>query len=124
MQAHGAARHAEEANAMFDNFGGIDHFVATMRTMMPPNYHLDPADVNSPAYASTFPEYFQVGSTATTAFVDVTQVKGHLALLGAFASLRTTVEDLVQARHPVWLAQMPEEPERRWTWFAGRAVER
>jgi hypothetical protein len=71
-----------------------------------------------------FPSSFQVGMWSTQALVNTSNVIGHLTLLRAFSTLRSTVDGLEQNRMRVWLDQMPEDKDRRWTWFVGRAVER
>jgi hypothetical protein len=76
-----------------------------------------------PAYA--FPETFAIGTKRTSAaLVDSAQLKGHLALLHAFAELRKQVDGLdkhAQTEHQVLI---PDDKERRWAWFVGLAVER
>ncbi|KAG5638382.1 hypothetical protein H0H81_000278 [Sphagnurus paluster] len=68
---------------------------------------------------------YRVGRYPTSPLVEVPQVKGHLALLRAFADLRTTVEGLDQGMvSTAALTHMPEDKELRWIWFVGRAVER
>ena len=51
--------------------------------------------------------------------MNISQLKGHLVLLHAFAELKRQVEGL-QERIP----EMPADLERRWAWFIALAVER
>ncbi|KAG5647730.1 hypothetical protein DXG03_008453 [Asterophora parasitica] len=67
---------------------------------------------------------YRINGYPTSPLVEVSQLKGHLALLRHFAALRTTVDGLKQSEMSVWHDQMPEDRELRWTWFVGRAVER
>ncbi|KAF8079297.1 hypothetical protein FPV67DRAFT_109524 [Lyophyllum atratum] len=71
-----------------------------------------------------FAGIFRVGGFLTSPLVEIPQLKGHLALLRAFASLRSTVEALKHGNTMACLDQMPADKELRWTWFVGRAVER
>ncbi|KAF9461936.1 hypothetical protein BDZ94DRAFT_769324 [Collybia nuda] len=71
-----------------------------------------------------FPSHFQIGMWSTEALVNVSNVKSHLVLLHAFATLRLMVDSLEQSSMPVWLDKMPEDKGKRWAWFIGRAVER
>lgn len=80
-------------------------------------------DLSSPP-GYNFPSRFRVGMWTTEALVNTSNVKGHLTLLQAFASLRSTVDGLEPNSMGVWLDQMPEDKDKRWTWFVGRAVER
>ncbi|TFY63748.1 hypothetical protein EVJ58_g3067 [Rhodofomes roseus] len=76
---------------------------------------------------TTFPPAFLIGpNTITTPLVGLDYVKGHLRLLGAFATLSKRVqlcpeEDLPQLARG--LDSIPEAP-RRWAWFVYLAVER
>jgi hypothetical protein len=93
----------------------------------PPSYTAQPSsnfgdsDVPPPAY--TFPTTFNIGSKNAPALVHTTQLKGHLALLHAFAALRSQVEGLNETDE-MKQVQMPASKERRWSWFLGLAVER
>lgn len=78
----------------------------------------------APPPGYNFPSRFRVGMWTTEALVNTSNVKGHLMLLQAFASLRLTVDGLEPNSMAVWLDQMPEDKDKRWTWFVGRAVER
>ncbi|RDB24427.1 hypothetical protein Hypma_008478 [Hypsizygus marmoreus] len=71
-----------------------------------------------------YPELFHVGRWPTSPLIDVAQLKGHLTLLREFASLKSTVDALEHNAGKACLDQMPEEKDRRWAWFIGRAVER
>ncbi|KAJ6555800.1 hypothetical protein B0H19DRAFT_1151153 [Mycena capillaripes] len=66
------------------------------------------------------PTAFTIGCHTTGPFVRTQQLKEHLALLHAFADLKTKVEALADGE----IAQMPSDTERRWAWFVGLAVER
>jgi hypothetical protein len=97
-------------------------------TDAPPSYTAQPSanvqdsDVPPPAY--TFPTTFRIGSLRTASpLVHTAQLKGHLALLHAFATLRSQVEGLSETDE-LKRAQMPASKERRWSWFVGLAVER
>ena len=72
-------------------------------------------DTPPPPY--TFPTTFLVGKKRTEPFVTKEQLKGHLALLREFASLRSQI-DVLDA------GTMLENKEKRWAWFVGLAVER
>lgn len=76
------------------------------------------------AYA--FPSTYDIGSKCTNApLVDSAQIKGHLALLHAFAELRKQVDALDEHVRVMLLNPlMPYDKERRWGWFVGLAVER
>lgn len=68
----------------------------------------------------TFPTRFKVGGAFTDGLlVNIEQIKGHLALLNAFSNLKTQVEGLALEN-----SYMSRDPERRWAWFVGLAVER
>lgn len=56
--------------------------------------------------------------------VTIDQLKAHLTLLGAFKSLRTTVQ--TQSAEELILPPVVERMDvnKRWTWFVGLAVER
>ncbi|KAK6993012.1 hypothetical protein R3P38DRAFT_2738590, partial [Favolaschia claudopus] len=71
-----------------------------------------------PVYSS--PHTFPIGRCAVDPFVTVAQIKGHLALLHAFADLKTSVE----ANNFAEVPHVPTEKEQRWAWFVGLAVER
>lgn len=82
-----------------------------------------------PSYTSppyTPPSTYTIGPYRTAPLLTPSQLKGHLALLGAFSELKTTVEDLKNPtdseskRFPF----LPAKKERKWTWFVGLAVER
>ncbi|KAJ2912588.1 hypothetical protein MD484_g7833, partial [Candolleomyces efflorescens] len=75
-------------------------------------------DASLPGY--TFPTRFKVGGVFTDGLlVNIEQIKGHLALLDAFSNLKTQVEGL-----ELESSYMSKDPERRWAWFVGLAVER
>jgi hypothetical protein len=75
--------------------------------------------------ATVFPGMFSIGSRRTVPFVDVGQVKGHLALLNQFVQLRSQVDELGDDEGSKdRLPQMPEDKNERWRWFVGLAVER
>ncbi|KAF8816814.1 hypothetical protein BYT27DRAFT_7333232 [Phlegmacium glaucopus] len=66
------------------------------------------------------PTQFKIGFEGTQEpLVNISQVKGHLALLHAFAELKKQVEGLQEA-----IPHMPADLERRWAWFVALAVER
>lgn len=68
----------------------------------------------------TPPTQFTIGSSKTTApLVSIPQIKGHLALLHAFAELRKRVESTEFS-----LFNIPKEADRKWAWFVALAVER
>ncbi|KIM61444.1 hypothetical protein SCLCIDRAFT_16109 [Scleroderma citrinum Foug A] len=54
--------------------------------------------------------------------VTPTQLKGHLALLHAFHTLKTSVQDGNDSRFPAAARKLDER--RRWAWFVALAVER
>jgi hypothetical protein len=91
----------------------------------PPAYKAEgttPAPQNAsdqpPQY--TFPTSFRVGGKQTEGvFVTIGQIKGHLALLNAFANLKRIVE---ASQDPI--PDMPADAEKRWAWFVNLASER
>ncbi|KAJ6606211.1 hypothetical protein DFH09DRAFT_1017165 [Mycena vulgaris] len=99
-----------------------------MEAAPPPQYTSgDPPNINAPsgapeappAYSS--PTAFTVGAGRTTKpFINVPQIKDHLALLHAFAELRVKVEETTD----LGVSYVPTDKERRWAWFVGLAVER
>ncbi|KAJ7909271.1 hypothetical protein B0H13DRAFT_1714935 [Mycena leptocephala] len=74
---------------------------------------------NAPS-SSSFPKEFKLGLHRTKPFVTTAQIKDHLALLNAFANLRSKVETMPAEQFPF----LPSAPDRRWAWFVGLAVER
>lgn len=88
-----------------------------------------------------FPAQFYIGNKRVAPFIDIPEIKTHLALLHAFTLLRDAVEksglnehgvsELFYSTaspaegHPGGLNKyMPKTKEARWTWFVGLAVER
>jgi len=68
----------------------------------------------------TPPTKFAIGSSTTTQpLVRIVEVKGHLALLHAFAELKNQVDAL-----EVPVPHVPKDKERKWAWFVALAVER
>lgn len=90
----------------------------------PPAYTADaelPKSEPLPPYE--FPQKFSIGAHSIEGpLVTVSQVKGHLALLHAFANLRLKVEGLDPDKDMI--THMPRDKERRWGWYVGLAVER
>ncbi|KAF9459225.1 hypothetical protein BDZ94DRAFT_1055303 [Collybia nuda] len=71
-----------------------------------------------------FPSTFQIGSKHTGgSLVSTKQLRGHLALLRAFAQLREQVDKLHE-RPGAILSRIPKGIGKRWAWFSGLAVER
>ncbi|KAF8076954.1 hypothetical protein FPV67DRAFT_440215 [Lyophyllum atratum] len=92
----------------------------TSASAQPPEY----PSLNDPPPSYAFPQTFAIGSTRTNApLVTSDQVKGHLTLLHAFATLKAQVEAL-GAGAKEEIPTMPDDKERRWAWFVGLAVER
>ncbi|KII94204.1 hypothetical protein PLICRDRAFT_419726 [Plicaturopsis crispa FD-325 SS-3] len=94
-------------------------------TPPPPEYATRgvPQDPSAEPPTYTFPKTFKIGSSTTTGpLVQPDQLKGHLGLLHAFYSLRCQVEEGSDPRLPEWSTKV--DPERRWAWFVGLAVER
>jgi hypothetical protein len=92
-----------------------------MSDYAPPSYEAQPGLEAPPPY--TFPTSFRIGSRQTRKLlVTPAQLKGHLALLRAFHSLRCIVDEAKDDRIPAWVKSM--ESERRWAWYVGLAVER
>lgn len=78
-------------------------------------------DVRPPVY--TYPATFSIGSKQTTSpLVNSKQLKAHLALLHAFAALKSRVEESRDGRLASMLAGA--DKEHRWGCFVGLAVER
>jgi hypothetical protein len=71
-----------------------------------------------------FPTKFSIGFRRTEPFVDITQLKAHLALLNELAELRSLVDGLGDLEDKSDLQETSESKEWRWTWFVGLAVER
>ena len=67
----------------------------------------------------TFPTSYAVGGNHVSLLVTISEVKGHLALLRAFAELKQKVEGWNTGR-----SEVPLDSEKRWVWFVDRAVER
>ncbi|KAH6908085.1 hypothetical protein BKA70DRAFT_1562720 [Coprinopsis sp. MPI-PUGE-AT-0042] len=96
-----------------------------------------PSDAPPPAYGATgtksvpanaidqppqytFPTSFRVdGKQTEGVLVTLAQIKGHLALLNAFADLKRAV---ATCQDPI--PQMPADAEKRWAWFVNLAAER
>ncbi|KAF8076953.1 hypothetical protein FPV67DRAFT_1473294 [Lyophyllum atratum] len=71
------------------------------------------------AASTTFP----IGSQTTEPLVFVSEVRGHLALLHAFATLRWQVDAYdITAQWAVPF--VPQDTDMKWAWFVGLAVER
>ncbi|KAG6907306.1 hypothetical protein DXG01_009470 [Tephrocybe rancida] len=88
----------------------------------PPDYSQPLEPGLSPRY--DFPQTFAIGARCTNApLVSSAQLKNHLALLHAFAGLRTRIDGLYPGRNEE-IPFLPREGERRWGWFVGLAVER
>jgi len=87
----------------------------------PGDHRIDDNQLPPPNY--TVPTSFKIGQSRTSEpLVKISEIKGHLALLHAFAELKKRVdgdEATVQVAPNVTLNR-----ERRWTWFVGVAVER
>lgn len=77
-----------------------------------------------PAYQA--PTFFTVGGQQVPSLITPAQLKGHLSLLREFAELKVQVELLAnpQSSHLRLFPYLPAEPERKWSWFVGLAVER
>ncbi|KAF7294634.1 hypothetical protein MIND_01000000 [Mycena indigotica] len=74
-----------------------------------------------PAYSA--PDTFNVGGKQTKRpFVNVSQLKGHLALMHEFAELKLKVEGL--SAQEATVQRLPTDKDRRWAYFVGLAVER
>ncbi|KAH9930329.1 uncharacterized protein B0H18DRAFT_1117014 [Fomitopsis serialis] len=84
--------------------------------------------VGAPGTANgSFPPAFLIGShTITQPLVDITYVKAHLSLLGAFKALEQRVETCLEDDLPVLARGLDstEQKSRRWVWFVCLAVER
>ncbi|KAF7305224.1 hypothetical protein MKEN_01237600 [Mycena kentingensis (nom. inval.)] len=99
----------------------------------PPQYTSERSNADAPAGTTPplqlqVPEYslptsFTIGAQTTHPFVQVSQLKNHLALLHAFAELKLKVEALAPSPD-MSILHLPENKERRWTVFVGMAVER
>src|ERR1700761_5662298 len=64
-----------------------------------------------------FPKKFKIGLHSVEPLVSLAQIKDHLALLGAFAALRSKVEGPAGQGLP----SLTSDPARRWAWFVGLA---
>ncbi|KAG6915915.1 hypothetical protein DXG01_009285 [Tephrocybe rancida] len=77
-----------------------------------------------PPSSYDFPQTFAIGAGRTKApLITSNQVKNHLGLLYAFATLKTRVEGINAERNEE-IPFLPQDPERRWAWFVALAVER
>jgi hypothetical protein len=86
--------------------------IAPVANEAPPAYSIPNAFAESGRSAT---------GTGIEAFVDVPQIKDHLALLHAFAELKVSVERMTDE---AGIPYLPADNERRWGWFVGLAVER
>lgn len=69
------------------------------------------------------PACYQIGSTMRTEpLVSVQYLKAHLCLLGAFKSLRNSVENAGDDQLPILALGL--DKSQRWSWFVGLAVDR
>jgi hypothetical protein len=88
----------------------------------PPVYATRPPIIDSDVYIPppeyTFPASFRIAYKQTPPLVDSAQLKGHLALLHSFATLRSQVDELGENFAPL------EDKGRKWAWFVSVAVER
>ena len=96
-----------------------------MADQIPPAYstsdNVNTTDNPGPPPTYTTPTQFSIGSQLTPEpFVNISQIKSHLALLHAFAEFKKEVEGLKEGTIP----QMPADLERRWAWFVALAVQR
>ena len=97
-----------------------------METVPPPYTSTTTSGVpsNAPPPSYTFPTSFTIGGTRTDSLlVNIPQVQGHLALLHAFAQLRTEIE-VSEVSLTGTIPDMPTDKEKRWAWFVALAVER
>lgn len=77
----------------------------------------------SPSMHAPLPRTFQVGKTLINgSLVSVSQIKSHLALLDAFAKLKSEIENLESLTDR--FGELLEDPDKRWGWFVGLAVDR
>ena len=92
---------------------------------MPSHHTTDGKHLTQPLV--DFPSSFSIGShKLSEPLVDIASVKAHLALLGAFASLKERIETCAPDNLPDsarGLSNTPEAPQR-WIWFVTLAVER
>ena len=98
-----------------------------MQTVPPPYASTITSGVpnNAPPPSHTFPTSFTIGGTPTDSLlVNIPQVQGHLALLHAFAQLRTEIEVSEVSLTGAKIPDMPADKEKRWAWFVALAVER
>ncbi|THU97514.1 hypothetical protein K435DRAFT_721816 [Dendrothele bispora CBS 962.96] len=95
----------------------------------PPAYFNPTNDSVSSTSSSSYrlPSSFAIGSKTIPQLVSIAEVQGHLALLNAFAEFRTKVGGLLGGDASEYISVsslMPEDKEKRWSWFIGLAVER
>jgi hypothetical protein len=74
-----------------------------------------------PSYQA--PTLYTIVGRKTSPLLSPIQLKGHLALLKGFAELKEKVEALENPTKDPF-PFLPAEPERKWSWFVGLAVER
>ncbi|GLB34355.1 putative glycine-rich domain-containing protein-like [Lyophyllum shimeji] len=82
-----------------------------------------PRDDRPDAPDASAPITYPVGKARTQPLVFVSEVRGHLALLRAFAALRAQI-DAYDPSTEFAPPFMPDDQDRRWAWFVGLAVER
>jgi hypothetical protein len=92
-----------------------------MADQTPPAYSTtdNNSDVPPPSYTAPTPEFGIGFQRISEPLVNISQVKGHLVLLNAFAELKKQVEGLQEL-----IPHMPDDLEKRWAWFVALAVER
>lgn len=79
-----------------------------------------PTTPRSPTPGYRTPKTYKIGNqTVNRSLVPIAEIKGHLALLRSFVELKKSVKSAV-----IQLPHVPENKERKWTWFVGLAVER
>ena len=90
--------------------------------MAAPPAYAQATDRPSLDYAPT--EYL-IGGKKAEPLLTVEQLRGHLALIHSACELRRRVEALEPSQDLAsQLFYLPEDNERKWSWFLGLAVER
>ena len=92
----------------------------------PPSY-VTGNDVNAQPPAYTFPTSFKIGAKVTEAPLVIPEnLQAHLALLRSFYALKVSVGGTQSGNVDSRIKgeNLETEPEVRWAWFVGHAVER
>ncbi|KAG6865062.1 hypothetical protein C0991_005381 [Blastosporella zonata] len=111
----------DKGNTHENSAHNIDNDKAT--TNISVNYEEGKSHEIGPPPSYEFPQTFAIGVKRTNApLITSTQVKNHLALLYAFATLKTRIDGLYAEGNEIPF--LPKTKDRCWGWFIALAVER